>query len=238
VVAANPGMTASLKATDTTGAALPPVPQIAEFSSRGPTLASDGDLLKPDVAAPGVAVLAAVSPIGFKGENFGFLSGTSMAAPHIAGSGALLLGKNPQWSPAAVKSAIMTTAYDLVNADGADVHDVFLQGQGIELGVAPVAAKDVNVPSVALGALAGSQTVKRTVTAVEAGTYRAAVSVPGIRATVSPAEVTLGEGESATFTITFATAGAPLDAYATGSLTWTSSENSVRSPVAVRPVAP
>jgi subtilisin family serine protease len=267
VVAANPGMTASLKATDTTGAALPPVPQIAEFSSRGPTLASDGDLLKPDVAAPGVAVLAAVSPIGFKGENFGFLSGTSMAAPHIAGSGALLLGKNPQWSPAAVKSAIMTTAYDLVNADGADVHDVFaqgagevdpskfaspglvydagiadwmgfLQGQGIELGVAPVAAKDVNVPSVALGALAGSQTVKRTVTAVKGGTYRAAVNVPGIKATVSPAEVTLEEGESATFTITFATAGAPLNAYATGSLTWTSSKHSVRSPVAVRPVAP
>jgi subtilisin family serine protease len=267
VVAANPGMTASLKATDTTGAALPPVPQIAEFSSRGPTLASDGDLLKPDVAAPGVAVLAAVSPIGFKGENFGFLSGTSMAAPHIARSGALLLGKNPQWSPAAVKSAIMTTAYDLVNADGAEVHDVFaqgagevdpskfaspglvydagiadwmgfLQGQGIDLGVAPVAAKDVNVPSVALGALAGSQTVKRTVTAVKGGTYSAAVDVPGIKATVSPAEVTLKEGESATFTITFATAGAPLNAYATASLTWTSSDNSVRSPVAVRPVAP
>jgi subtilisin family serine protease len=212
-----------------------------------------------------VAVLAAVSPIGFNGENFGFLSGTSMASPHIAGSGALLLGKNPQWSPAAVKSAIMTTAYDLVNASGADVHDVFaqgaghvdpkrfdspglvydagisdwmgfLQGQGVDLGVAPIAAKDVNLPSVALGAMSGSQTVTRRVTAVTAGTYRAAISLPGITATVSPAEVTLAEGESATFTITFTTAGAPLDKYSTGSLTWTSGDNTVRSPVAVRPV--
>jgi subtilisin family serine protease len=266
VVTANPGLTASLKATDTTGAKLPPVPQIAEFSSRGPTLASDGDLLKPDVTAPGVAVLAAVSPIGFKGEDFGFLSGTSMAAPHIAGSGALLLGKNPQWSPAAVKSAIMTTAHDLVKANGAAVHDVFaqgaghvdparfsspglvydagiadwmgfLQGQGFQLGLAPIAAKDVNLPSIALGAMAGSQTVTRTVTALTAGTYRAAISLPGITATVSPAEVTLAKGGKATFTVTFTTAGAPLETYSMGSLTWTSSENSVRSPVAVRPVA-
>ena len=266
LVAATPGMTASLKATDTTGAEPPPVPQIAEFSSRGPTLAADGDLLKPDVTAPGVAVLAAVSPVGFNGEDFGFLSGTSMASPHIAGSGALLLGKNPQWSPAAVKSAIMTTAYDLINAAGTDVHDVFaqgaghvdparfdspglvydagisdwmgfLQGQGIDLGVAPIAAKDVNLPSVALGAMSGSQTVTRSVTAVTAGTYRAAITLRGITATVSPAEVTLAEGESATFTITFTTAGAPLNAYSTGSLTWTSGDNTVRSPVAVRPVA-
>lgn len=265
MVAATPGMTASLKATDTTGTAPPPVPQIAEFSSRGPSLASNGDLLKPDVTAPGVAVLAAVSPVGFKGEDFGFLSGTSMASPHIAGSGALLLGKNPKWSPAAVKSAIMTTAYDLANAAGTKVHNVFaqgaghvdparfdspglvydagisdwmgfLQGQGIDLGVAPIAAKDVNLPSVALGAMSGSQTVARRVTAMTAGTYRAAITLPGITATVSPAEVTLAEGESATFTITFTTAGAPLNAYSTGSLTWTSGDNTVRSPVAVRPV--
>jgi hypothetical protein len=165
-----------------------------------------------------------------------------------------------------VKSAIMTTAYDLVAGDGTKVHDVFaqgaghvdplrfavpglvydagiadwfgfLQGMGIELGVAPIAAKDVNLPSVALGSLAGSETVTRTVTAVEAGTYSATITVPGVRATVSPAVLTLEEGESATFTITFTTAGAPLNAFATGSLTWTSSESSVRSPVAVRPVA-
>ena len=88
-----------------------------------------------------------------------------------------------------------------------------------------------------MGSLAGSQVVTRAVTAVKAGTYRASISVPGVQATVSPAELTLKAGESAVFTVTFTTAGAPLGTYATGSLTWTSSENSVRSPVAVRPVA-
>ena len=103
-------------------------------------------------------------------------------------------------------------------------------------GVAPIAAKDVNLPSVALGAMSGSQTVTRRVTAVTAGTYSAAITLPGITATVSPAEVTLAEGENPTFTITFTTAGAPLNAYSTESLTWTSGDNTVRSPVAVRPV--
>lgn len=264
-VKADPAMTASLVATDTTGEDPPPVPQIAGFSSRGPTLAANSDLLKPDIAAPGVGVLAAVSPIGAGGQNFGFLSGTSMAAPHIAGFGALLLGKNPLWSPAAVKSAMMTTAYDLVDADGTAVHDVFaqgagqidpariaspglvydagpgdwlgfLQGLGYQLGVAPVAAKDVNLPSIAIGQLAGTQSVTRTVTAVTAGSYRAEVDVPGITAKVTPDRLTLEEGEKATFTVQFTNSGATLDSFATGSLTWSSDEGTVRSPVAVRSI--
>jgi subtilisin family serine protease len=264
-VKADPAMTASLVATDTTGADPPPVPQIAGFSSRGPTLAANSDLLKPDIAAPGVGVLAAVSPIGAGGQNFGFLSGTSMAAPHIAGFGALLLGKNPLWSPAAVKSAMMTTAYDLLDADGAAVHDVFaqgagqidpariaspglvydagpgdwlgfLQGLGYQLGVAPVAAKDVNLPSIAIGQLAGTQSVTRTVTAVTAGSYRAKVDVPGITAKVTPDRLTLEEGEKATFTVQFTNSGAALDSFATGSLTWSSDAGTVRSPVAVRSI--
>jgi hypothetical protein len=265
VVSADPAMTASLVASDTTGADPPPVPQIAAFSSRGPTLAANSDLLKPDIAAPGVGVLAAVSPIGAHGENFGFLSGTSMAAPHIAGFGALLLGKNPLWSPAAVKSAMMTTAYDLVDADGAAVHDVFaqgagqidpariatpglvydagpsdwlgfLQGLGHQLGVTPVATKDVNLPSIAIGRLTGTQSVTRTVTAVTAGSYSAEIDIPGITAEVTPDVLTLAEGEKATFTVQFTNSGAALDAFATGSLTWTSDAAAVRSPVAIRSV--
>ncbi|WP_426998065.1 S8 family serine peptidase [Pseudarthrobacter sp. N5] len=265
VVQAAPGLTANLRSTDTSGIPAPPVPQIAGFSSRGPTLASNGDLLKPDIAAPGVAVLAAVSPIGAGGENFGFLSGTSMASPHIAGFGALLLGKNPLWSPAAVKSAMMTTAYDLVDANGAAIHDVFaqgaghidpariatpglvydagitdwlgfIQGQGYDLGVTPIAAKDINLPSIALGRLTGTQSATRTVTALTAGRYTAAVNVPGITAAVTPASLTLAAGQTASFTVEFTNAGAALDEFATGSLTWTSAANTVRSPVAVRPV--
>ena len=94
-LAANTALTVSLVKGDLTGEPLPPAPQVAGFSSRGPTLASGGDLLKPDISAPGVNVLAGVSTIGNDGEQFGFMSGTSMAAPHIAGFGALVLGKQP-----------------------------------------------------------------------------------------------------------------------------------------------
>ena len=129
-VTANPAITVSLVNKDTTGLPLEAQPQIAGFSSRGPLLATDSDLLKPDVAAPGVAVLAGVSPIGTGGDKFGFMSGTSMAAPHVAGFGALLLGKNPNWSPATVKSAMMTTAGNVVNADGSKNTDVHATGAG------------------------------------------------------------------------------------------------------------
>ncbi|MCU1540126.1 MAG: protease [Arthrobacter sp.] len=129
-VAANPALTVSLINKDTTGLALEAQPQIAGFSSRGPLLATGSDLLKPDVAAPGVAVLAGVSPIGTSGDNFGFLSGTSMASPHVAGFGALILAKHPKWSPAVVKSAMMTTAGAVKLANGAKDTDVHATGAG------------------------------------------------------------------------------------------------------------
>ncbi|THJ65803.1 protease [Arthrobacter echini] len=129
-VAANPSIKVALKPTDTTGKPLPPTPQIAGFSSRGPLLATDSDLLKPDITAPGVAVLAGVSTVGSDGEQFGFLSGTSMASPHVAGLGALVLGQKPNWSPAAVKSAMMTTAYPLKTASGGVETDVLAVGAG------------------------------------------------------------------------------------------------------------
>jgi hypothetical protein len=83
---------------------------IAGFSSRGPTQDKD---IKPDVVAPGVDVLSGgyavgAFPIPFTG--FGAVSGTSMATPHVAGAAALLLQKHPWWTPAMVKSALMTTA--------------------------------------------------------------------------------------------------------------------------------
>ncbi|WP_285240196.1 S8 family serine peptidase [Pseudarthrobacter sp. MEB009] len=129
-LAANPEITAALVNKDTTGLPQAPQPQIAGFSSRGPLLATGSDLLKPDVAAPGVAVLAGVSPIAEGGAQFGMMSGTSMAAPHVAGFGALVLAKNPTWSPATVKSAMMTTAADVKNADGSKNTDVFATGAG------------------------------------------------------------------------------------------------------------
>ncbi|XP_059315427.1 uncharacterized protein LOC132066046 [Lycium ferocissimum] len=84
--------------------------QVPRFSSRGPNSFAP-EILKPDIAAPGVNILAAVPPP--KGDNgFQVQSGTSMATPHISGIVALLKISHPNWSPAAIKSAIVTTAWN------------------------------------------------------------------------------------------------------------------------------
>ncbi|CAK9178396.1 unnamed protein product [Ilex paraguariensis] len=93
-----------------------PAPTVAYFSARGPSY-STKDLLKPDIAAPGVAILAAwpgndtsVTLSGKESPLFNILSGTSMACPHVSGIAATVKSMNPSWSPSAIRSAIMTTA--------------------------------------------------------------------------------------------------------------------------------
>ncbi len=101
-------------------------PGMAAFSSNGPALAAEQNLLKPDITAPGVEVLAGITPFNHGGNDFANAQGTSMSSPHIAGLAALLKSANPDWSPMAVKSAIMTTAYqtdqngDPIQRGGAD----------------------------------------------------------------------------------------------------------------------
>jgi subtilisin family serine protease len=90
-------------------------PTVAGFSSRGPALSSGGNLLKPDIMAPGVNVIAAVSPANHSDRLYDNESGTSMATPHIAGIAALIMSKHPDWSPMWVKSAMMTSATTLDN---------------------------------------------------------------------------------------------------------------------------
>nr|XP_016474647.1 PREDICTED: subtilisin-like protease SBT1.7 [Nicotiana tabacum] len=92
-------------------------PVVASFSSRGPSTASPG-ILKPDIISPGVNVLAAW-PTSVENKTntkstFNIISGTSMSCPHLSGVAALLKSAHLTWSPAAIKSAIMTTA-DTVN---------------------------------------------------------------------------------------------------------------------------
>mgnify|MGYP001822612066 CR=1 FL=1 len=109
-------------------------PWMAGFSSRGPNLLS-GDIIKPDVTAPGVNILAGHSPINYEadpqGQLFQAISGTSMSSPHVAGLFALLKQAHPDWSPAIAKSALMTTAYqDVKKEDGVADADPFDMGAG------------------------------------------------------------------------------------------------------------
>jgi subtilisin family serine protease len=107
-----------------------PAPLTASFSSRGPLAAAGGDLLKPDVIAPGQDVLAAVAPPGNHGLSFNLYSGTSMSAPHVAGLAALLKDLHPTWSPMMIKSALMTTGIDVLDPSISTATRIFRQGAG------------------------------------------------------------------------------------------------------------
>lgn len=263
--AATAGATATLTPENTTGIE-PPAPIVAGFSSRGPVLADGSDILKPDIAAPGVAIVASAANAEGGEPTFTFMSGTSMAAPHVAGLAALYLGKSPNATPAEIKSAMMTTAYNTVDAGGNAVTDPFaqgaghadptkyfepgllylngtsdwlsyIQGIGYDIGVDAIVPSNLNIASIAIGSLTAAETITRTVTATQAGTFEASVSVPGINAVVSPSTLSFGAaGETASYSVTFERTDAPLDKFATGALTWTSGDTVVRSPIAVRPV--
>lgn len=111
----NPKATLIFKGTQL---GIKPAPVVASFSSRGPNSISPS-VLKPDIIAPGVDILAAwpdgVPPTEAASDKrrteFNIVSGTSMSCPHVSGVAALLKGAHPDWSPAMIKSALMTTAY-------------------------------------------------------------------------------------------------------------------------------
>ncbi|XP_004305758.1 PREDICTED: subtilisin-like protease [Fragaria vesca subsp. vesca] len=115
--------TATIKFRGTVIGTSPPSPKVASFSSRGPNSLTP-EILKPDVIAPGVNILAgwtgASSPtdldIDPRRVEFNIISGTSMSCPHVSGIAALLRKAYPKWSPAAIKSALVTTAYTLDNS--------------------------------------------------------------------------------------------------------------------------
>lgn len=104
-------------------------PTVASFSARGPNRASPG-ILKPDIIGPGANILAAwhesVENNTNTKSNFNIISGTSMSCPHLSGIAALLKNAHPDWSPAAIKSAIMTSA-DRVNLNRTLIQDQTLR---------------------------------------------------------------------------------------------------------------
>jgi len=93
-----------------------PVDTIGSFSSRGPR--GFDSKLKPEIAAPGVAIFAANMGSGNLGIS---MSGTSMAAPHVAGVAALIKQAHPGWTNEQVKAAIMNTAVDLADSVSAQI---------------------------------------------------------------------------------------------------------------------
>jgi hypothetical protein len=127
VYAATPGATATINQSTLVHNA--DAPFTAVFSSRGPLRAS-ADLLKPDLMAPGQDILAAVAPPGNSGRAFDLYSGTSMSSPHVAGLAALLMDLHPDWTPMMIKSALMTSAYDVLDTDLSTADRIFRQGAG------------------------------------------------------------------------------------------------------------
>jgi hypothetical protein len=275
--AATPGATATIN--QATIVYDVPAPFTASFSSRGPLLAGNGDLLKPDVIAPGQDILAAVAPPGNGGLLFNVYSGTSMSSPHVAGLAALLKGLHSRWTPAMIKSALMTSAYDVLDGPDTNPLVIFRQGAGhvrpnsaadpgmvldagwndwlaflcgTTSGVSPATCSvlagmgysldpsDLNVASIAVGDLAGVQTVTRRLTNVgpRRATYTASFTgMDGFDVAIAPASLTLARGATGTFTATFTRTAAPLSAYVGGQLTWSDGQHDVRIPMVVRPVA-
>ena len=254
---------------------------MADFSSRGPNIAAL-DILKPDITAPGVNILAGHTPDvanGTKGELYQYLSGTSMSTPQATAIAALLKEANPDWTPAQIRSAMMTTAYQgVVREDGAAAdpldygaghidpnrsvdpglvyeasyaeYAAFVCGldtnplddgtcQSLVGGGLSTAPIDLNQPSIGVGrAITGDQVLRRVTNLGPPTTYTATLSAPpGFSVSANPASLSLGQGESATYSLSFQRQGAPIDQWTFGNVTWSDGTRSARSPLALRPVA-
>ena len=255
---------------------------IASFSARGPGPVAD--ILKPDVTAPGVNIIAGFSARpanATPGENFAYLSGTSMSTPHVAGVAALLRQAHPNWSPAAIRSALITSAHQDLSISGSikapnpfdygaghivpndalqpglvydvddDEYDAFACGvespavtedrcTALSAAGHSFLARDLNQPSISISRLASQETVTRRVTnpGDEAETYNIEIAAPpGINVSVSPASMSVGPGDSASFDVTVIYESGPLDLWRFGSFTWIGDNHEVRSSLAVKPTS-
>lgn len=195
---------------------------LASFSSRGPAV---GNVLKPDIAAPGVNILAQGYAPNTSGEDrhlgYGQVSGTSMAAPHVAGAAALLKQAYPSWPNSAIKSAMMSTSkyMDVYNADGSPAQPLDMGAGRLDIEAALDPGVLLDPPSLSFGTVVtgSTQTLGFMVTNVSGAAesysvstlytgdgFTATTALPGFSAT--PALVDLGPGESATISVTVDTA--------------------------------
>jgi hypothetical protein len=214
---------------------------IADFSSRGPLEEDQLGISKPDLAAPGVQILAGNTPqpalpeAGPPGELFQAIAGTSMASPHVAGAGALLKALHPDWSPGQIKSALMTTAWTkVVKQDGVTPADPYDMGSGrIDLTHAgdpgltlDVSAdqyaggrgnlQDLNYPSISMPSMPGRLSTVRVVHSEldQDATWNASAESPaGVRVTINPAKFSVPARGYASFVVTVDAGALPEGTY-------------------------
>ncbi len=236
---------------------------MAAFSSRGGVGQTLG-VSKPDISAPGVNILAAQTPVlafpivgggGASGQLFHAIGGTSMASPHIAGSGALLKALHSDWTPGMIKSALMTTAFavDLVKEDGLTPADAFDYGSGrVDLNKAgnpgltiSATAQDfithrrdlwnANYPSLYLPAMAGKVSVQRTLHSVlkKNGPWKLSVESPPDFHVEVPAVLNVKAGKDATFDISLDARAVPLGEVRMATLKLSQKDMVARFPITV-----
>jgi subtilisin family serine protease len=185
---------------------------IASFSSRGPSVGSG---LKPDITAPGVNILAQGFAPGTTGEarhhGFGQVSGTSMAAPHVAGAGALLKQIHPDWSPGWIKSALMSTSkyMDIYLDDGSPAQPLQMGAGRLDLTRAADPGVILDPPSLSYGRVTLGDTKPMTVNVTSVastsqtytittldtrGGFTATTTLDGV--TVTPTSLTLAPDQT------------------------------------------
>ncbi|MES2957401.1 MAG: S8 family serine peptidase [Pseudomonadota bacterium] len=247
-------------------------PVMSDSSSRGPNPA-DPNMLKPDITAPGTDIIAAYTNTSITpaqrqqiidgtlvpGAGANMISGTSMAAPHVAGAAALLRQANPTWSPFAIKSALMTSAQPNVKLANAaadpspwgfgaghlspntaldtrvvyetTVADYVNYNNGVINGRTLNVASLTHANVVGIGSLTRRLTNKGTSTV----TYNASGSLPGYTVAVSPTTLTIAPGATASYTVTMTRTTAPIEQWVFGNVTWSGSGvATLRSPLSAK----
>lgn len=223
-LAAHPGGTATI----TAGKAVKGVADlVTTFSSRGGPNVTLG-LAKPDLTAPGIEILAAVTPesdtfVQLPGQLFTMWQGTSFATPHVAGAAALLRQRHPEWSPGQIQSALMTTATTAgvrdwdgtpaspFAAGSGRIQLALAMDPGLTIAAAPQDFADhaadlwtVNYPSLYLpGPAPANVGVERTVvsTLAKDSVWTLSVAGPADLPITVPPTLALPAGGSASFTI-------------------------------------
>lgn len=198
--------------------------QLAAFSSRGPGL--DGDTVKPEITGPGVAITHAVSSDAGSG-SYDAGSGTSFAAPHVAGSAAILVQRHPEWTPAQLKAALLGTARPTAGLSA------YAQGAGrVDVARAVHATLLADPPSLSMGTQIAGQAITKTVSYRNLGTRPLTIALRVTAPfTVSSPALTVPAGGAATARVAVPatlTGGAH-----TGRLTATAGGQIVTTPVAV-----